>query len=93
MIPPFIGAIVWIGPALALVVLILFRLHAFGLPLETDECNYAYFGARLLEGDWLYVDLWDHQPPGVFVLFAGIIAVFGDDPILGLPGISAPDRK
>ena len=76
------GAIMWGGLALALVVLIAFRLHAFGLPLETDECNYAYFGARLLAGDRLYVDLWDHQPPGVFVLFAGIIAIFGDEPVV-----------
>ena len=76
------GVLVWVGLALALVVLILFRLHALGLPLETDECNYAYFGARLLAGDRLYVDLWDHQPPGVFVLFAGMIALFGDEPIV-----------
>lgn len=57
--------------------LILFRLHAFGGPLETDECNYAYIGERLLAGDRLYVDLWDHQPPGVFLLFSGLIAVIG----------------
>jgi hypothetical protein len=64
----------------AAVVLIAFRLHAFDLPLETDECNYAYIGARLLAGDRLYVDVWDHQPFGVFSLFAGVIAVFGDAP-------------
>jgi hypothetical protein len=61
-------------------VLVAFRLHAFDLPLENDECNYAYIGARLLAGDGLYVDVWDHQPPGVFVLFAGVIALFGDAP-------------
>ncbi|HUU85499.1 MAG TPA: glycosyltransferase family 39 protein [Phycisphaerae bacterium] len=64
----------------AMVVLVAFRLHAFDLPLETDECNYIYTGARLLEGDRLYVDVWDHQPPGVFWLFAGVISVFGDQP-------------
>ncbi len=64
------------------VVLVLFRLHAFDLPLETDECNYAYIGQQLLEGDRLYVDVWDHQPPGVFGLFAGVIAVFGSDPVV-----------
>ncbi|MCB9865078.1 MAG: glycosyltransferase family 39 protein [Phycisphaerales bacterium] len=62
--------------------LVLFRLHAFGVPLETDECNYAYIGERLLHGDRLYVDVWDHQPPGVFVLFAGVIGVFGDAPVV-----------
>ncbi|UCE62265.1 MAG: glycosyltransferase family 39 protein [Phycisphaerales bacterium] len=69
---------VWLG--LAGVVLILFRLHAFDLPLETDECNYIYIGGRLLDGDRLYIDVWDHQPFGVFALFAGVIALFGDGP-------------
>ncbi len=66
--------------AAAAIVLIVFRLHAFDLPLENDECNYAYTGGRLLAGDRLYVDVWDHQPPGVFVLFAGAIALFGNAP-------------
>ena len=70
----------WIVLGLAGVTLVVFRLHAFDLPLETDECNYAYIGARLLAGDSLYVDVWDHQPFGVFALFAGAIAVFGDEP-------------
>jgi hypothetical protein len=65
----------------ALAVLVGFRWHAFSLPLETDECNYAYIGGRLLEGDRLYVDVWDHQPPGAFVLFAGVIALFGQSDI------------
>ena len=66
----------------ASVVLVLFRLHAFALPLETDEANYAYIGARLLDGDRLYLEVWDHQPPGVFMLFAGAIAIFGDSPVV-----------
>jgi len=65
---------------LAAAVLIAIRLHAFALPLETDECNYAYIGARLLGPDRLYIDVWDHQPPGIFILFAAVIAPFGDAP-------------
>ena len=64
----------------AAAVLVVIRLHAFELPLETDECNYVYIGARLLAGDRLYIDVWDHQPPGIFVLFAAVIAVLGDAP-------------
>jgi len=64
----------------AAVVLVLFRLHAFAVPLETDEGNYAYIGERLLRGGSLYVDVWDHQPFGVFALFAGAIAMLGDEP-------------
>ncbi len=64
-----------LGASAALLVAL--RLHAFDLPLETDECNYAYIGDQLLDGDRLYVDVWDHQPPGVFVLFAAASAVLG----------------
>ncbi len=64
----------------AAAILIGLRLHAFDLPLETDESNYAYIAGRLLEGDRLYIDVWDHQPFGVFALFAGVIAIFGDSP-------------
>ena len=69
-----------VGLAAACAILVAFRLHAFDLPLENDECNYAYIGGRLLAGDRLYVDVWDHQPFGVFALFAGVRALFGDDP-------------
>jgi hypothetical protein len=68
----------WLMLLVPAVVLVVMRLHAFAAPLETDECNYAYIGSRLLAGDALYVDVWDHQPPGVFVLFAAVITVFGD---------------
>ncbi|MBU0719558.1 MAG: glycosyltransferase family 39 protein, partial [Planctomycetes bacterium] len=74
------GWVQWVCLAIAAVILVAFRMHAFDLPLETDECNYAYIGGRLLAGDRLYVDVWDHQPPGVFALFAGAIALFGDAP-------------
>ncbi len=70
----------WICLLIAAAILVGFRLHAFPLPLETDECNYAYIGERLLHGERLYVDLWDHQPFGVFVLFAAVIQCFGNDP-------------
>lgn len=75
-------------------ILVTFRVHAFDLPLETDEGNYAYIGGRLLAGDQLYVDVWDHQPFGVFTLFAGVIALFGDTPAVfrwmacGFSGVS-----
>lgn len=71
-----------LGLALAGCLLIYLRAHAFALPLETDECNYAYIGQRLLSGDRLYVDVWDHQPPGVFLLFAAIQQCFGSEPFV-----------
>ncbi len=60
----------------------LMRRHAFDVPLETDECNYIYIAQRLLAGDRLYVDVWDHQPFGIFTLFAGVISIFGHTPLV-----------
>ncbi len=71
-----------VGLLVCATLLVLLRWHAFELPLETDECNYAQIAARLLGGDRLYVDVWDHQPPGIFMLFAGAIALAGDGPIV-----------
>lgn len=62
--------------------LVALRMHALPLPLETDECNYAYIGERLLNGEKLYADVWDHQPPAVYVLFAGVIALFGSSDVV-----------
>ena len=72
----------WAGLAVAAVTLLAFRAHAFAVPLETDECNYLYIAGRLLAGDRLYLDIWDHQPFGVFALFAAVIALFGDAPLV-----------
>ncbi len=71
-----------IALAVCALVLLLMRCHAFDLPLETDEANYAYIGTRLAAGDRLYVDVWDHQPPGVFMLFGTAVWLLGDAPLV-----------
>jgi len=76
------SSVEWIALTLAALLLVVMRIHAFGLPLEADECNYAYIGAHLLQGQRLYIDLWDHQPFGIFAIFAAIIAIFGDAPVV-----------
>ena len=70
----------WIWLTLCGMIVVCFRVHAFPAPLENDECNYAYFAQRLLAGDRLYVDLWDHQPPGVYALLVPPTALFGSAP-------------
>jgi hypothetical protein len=63
-----------------LVVMVFIRLHAFQMPLERDEANYAYIGSRLFDGDRMYVDQWDHQPPAVFGFYGLLGRVLGDAP-------------
>src|SRR5262245_37981932 len=42
-----------------------------------DQALFAVIGEGLLRGDRLYVDLWDHKPPAIYVLYAAIIRLFG----------------
>ena len=51
------------------------RLELPGAGQVVVEGNYAYIGQRLAAGDRLYVDVWDHQPPGVFALTAAVARV------------------
>jgi len=68
--------------AAAALITIGFRLHANAAPLESDECNYVYFAQRMLAGDRLYVDVWDHQPPGIFALLVLPTALCGSSPLV-----------
>lgn len=43
-----------------------------------DEGIFAAIASQLLAGDTLYVDIWDHKPPLIFVLYASVIAGFGE---------------
>ncbi|MBI5078715.1 glycosyltransferase family 39 protein, partial [Candidatus Saganbacteria bacterium] len=46
-------------------------------PLERDEGLYGYMGQRILAGELPYRDVFDHKPPAVYYIYAGIIKVFG----------------
>lgn len=42
-----------------------------------DEAIYLTIGQQILRGDLLYVDVFDHKPPGVYYVAAGALAIFG----------------
>ncbi|MFV9505290.1 MAG: glycosyltransferase family 39 protein [Oscillochloridaceae bacterium umkhey_bin13] len=56
-------------------------MHA--MPLERDEGAYAIIGARLLAGDVLYRDLFDHKPPLAHLVFA-LAAISPGDPVVAV---------
>jgi len=62
---------------LAGALLVALRAQAWSAPLETDECNYLYIGQRLVTGDRLYQDVWDHQPPLIFAFMAAATRLIG----------------
>ena len=47
----------------AAALLLWYRSLNFSAPLDPDEANYGFIGSRLLDGDRMYVDVWDQQPP------------------------------
>jgi 4-amino-4-deoxy-L-arabinose transferase-like glycosyltransferase len=65
---------------LSLILLLQFVLRVPFLqePLETDEGAYAYIAQRMLAGEVPYRDYFDHKPPAVYFIYAGIFALFGD---------------
>ena len=62
-------------------VLLVVRGFAFGSPVYgMDDQLYSFIGARLLEGEWPFVDWWDRKPFGLFALFAFAHATGGPGP-------------
>ncbi len=56
---------------------ILVRLPTLAEPLAMDQALFAVIGRGLLRGDRLYVDLWDHKPPAIYLVYAALQRVFG----------------
>ncbi|NQT30242.1 MAG: glycosyltransferase family 39 protein [Candidatus Saganbacteria bacterium] len=48
-------------------------------PFERDEGSYGYVAQRLLLGELPYRDVFDHKPPGVYFIYAGVFKLFGDN--------------
>ncbi|XUU60786.1 glycosyltransferase family 39 protein [Erythrobacter sp. HA6-11] len=48
--------------------------------VDFDEQLYSYIGARLLEGEWPYIDHWDRKPFGLFAIFGLAHGLFGPGP-------------
>ena len=56
----------------------IFRIPSLFEPLwYGDEAIYLTIGQQILRGDVLYVDVFDHKPPGIYYVTAASLAVFG----------------
>jgi hypothetical protein len=67
--------------AASLVVLaVAIRCLDFGNPvIHVDEQYYLLVGGRMLDGAVPYLDIWDRKPVGLFLIYAGMAALPGDD--------------
>ena len=62
-------------------VVVLVRLRLLGLPLERDEGEYAYMAQQLLQGVLPYTEAHSMKFPGIFFVYAGVLAIFGQNPV------------
>ena len=68
------------------------RYGLISVPLERDEGEYAYGGQLILQGMLPYQQIYNMKLPGIYVVYAGLMAVFGQTHMgihLGLMFINA----
>jgi len=73
---------------LILALQLLLRFPFLAEPMEGDEGAYAYIAQGLLMGEVPYRDTFDHKPPGIYFIYAGIFRLFGES-LTALRGFSA----
>lgn len=67
----------WMPLALVIIFVILVRIRLLGFPLERDEGEYAYLGQLMLNGIPPYKMAYSMKFPGVYFMYAMIMAFFG----------------
>ena len=61
--------------ASGIVLSVVLRIAMIDMPLERDEGMYAYIAQRIQMGELPYTDALETKPPGVFYLYALVLAV------------------
>jgi len=64
----FLAVVVWV------------RVRLLGVPLERDEGEYAYMAQQLLQGVLPYTEAHSMKFPGIYFVYAGVLAIFGQTP-------------
>jgi 4-amino-4-deoxy-L-arabinose transferase-like glycosyltransferase len=67
----------WLFVGLIFLLVVLVRVRLLEIPLERDEGEYAYMGQLLLEGVPPYSEANNMKFPGTYVMYAGMMALFG----------------
>jgi hypothetical protein len=54
---------------------LLLRIPQFGSPIGVDSSVFAIVADCWLGGEAIYTDAWDHKPPGVYFVYAPLVAL------------------
>ncbi|MGE5344847.1 MAG: ArnT family glycosyltransferase [Acidithiobacillales bacterium] len=66
------------------------RLHTYDEPFDRDLMTYSVMAHELLDGKKLYVEVWDHKPPGIYLSYAASQLAGGYGPLsIYLLGVTA----
>lgn len=82
----------WLALGLLVVAASILRSTLLEVPLERDEGEYAYFGQLLLQGIPPWERAYNMKLPGIYVAYAGVLALFGQTTAgihAGLASVSA----
>src|SRR5216110_3855386 len=75
---PRLGALALLG--LVVVGAAAVRLRLLDAPLDRDEGEYAYFGQLLLQGIPPYAQAYNFKMPGIYAVYALMLALLGQTP-------------
>ena len=67
----------WVAIIVVLIAAAVIRGRLLSVPLERDEGEYAYIAQQMLRGVPPYVSAYSMKLPGIYVVYALIITVFG----------------
>ncbi len=63
---------------ISVVAAMLIRIRFLEFPLERDEGEYAYMGSLILQGIAPYTESYNMKMPGIYAIYALIMALFGE---------------
>lgn len=76
-----IATATWIIAVATISFAVLVRIHLLDMPLERDEGEFAYMGRLMMQGIPPYKAAYNMKLPGIYAIYAGIMAVFGRNPV------------
>jgi hypothetical protein len=68
----------WIAIVAVIIAAVVIRSRLLSIPFERDEGEYAYIAQQMLKGIPPYISAYSMKLPGIYVVYALIIAVFGE---------------
>ncbi len=67
----------WIALAIIILITAAIRIRLLSIPLERDEGEFAYMGQLMLQGIPPYLMAYNMKLPGIYAIYALIMAIFG----------------